>query len=155
MNRGGERIISGGGSKTVFGEGLYGMFSPPLSFPPHDKSVLPNLPQSIANRAVFWGEFAGVVSGRVGLVDVPGPQKPERGHKNRNECTKTSVPGPPKPERRYKEPARGYICQNRPFTKPPLEFCTTTKILEAQGSCFFFFFCNIDQETGQMKIKQK
>ena len=24
----------GGGSKTVFGEGFYGMFSPPLSFPP-------------------------------------------------------------------------------------------------------------------------
>ena len=31
--RGGKRIISGG-SKTVFGEVLYGMFSPPLSFPP-------------------------------------------------------------------------------------------------------------------------
>ena len=31
---GGERIIGGGGSKTFFGEGFYGMFSPPLSFPP-------------------------------------------------------------------------------------------------------------------------
>ena len=30
---GGKRII-GGGSKTVFGKGFYGMFSPPLSFPP-------------------------------------------------------------------------------------------------------------------------
>ena len=28
-----KRIIGGGGSKTVFGEGFYGMFSPPLSFP--------------------------------------------------------------------------------------------------------------------------
>ena len=31
--RGGNRIIGGGGSETVFGERLYGMFSPPLSFP--------------------------------------------------------------------------------------------------------------------------
>ena len=32
---GGKRIIGGrGGSKTGFGEGLYGMFSPLLSFPP-------------------------------------------------------------------------------------------------------------------------
>ena len=31
---GGKRIIGGGGSKTVFGKGFYGMFSPPLSFPP-------------------------------------------------------------------------------------------------------------------------
>ena len=30
---GGNRIISGG-VQTVFGEGLYGMFSPPLSLPP-------------------------------------------------------------------------------------------------------------------------
>ena len=33
-NGGGKRIIGGGGPKTVFGEGFYGMFSPPLSFPP-------------------------------------------------------------------------------------------------------------------------
>ena len=33
-NEGGKRIIGGRGSKTVFGKGFYGMFSPPLSFPP-------------------------------------------------------------------------------------------------------------------------
>ena len=31
---GGGRIIGEGGSKTVFEEGVYGMFSPPLSFSP-------------------------------------------------------------------------------------------------------------------------
>ena len=31
---GGERIIGGGGSKIAFGEGVYGRFSPLLSFPP-------------------------------------------------------------------------------------------------------------------------
>ena len=33
-NEGGRRIIGRGGPKTVFGKGFYGMFSPPLSFPP-------------------------------------------------------------------------------------------------------------------------
>ena len=36
MIKWGDRIIGGGGgvSKTVFGEGFYGMFSPLLTFPP-------------------------------------------------------------------------------------------------------------------------
>ena len=29
-----ENLSSVGGAKTVFGEGFFGMFSPPLSFPP-------------------------------------------------------------------------------------------------------------------------
>ena len=33
-NGGGGKRIIGGGSKTVFGKGFHGMFSPPLSFPP-------------------------------------------------------------------------------------------------------------------------
>ena len=32
--RGGKSYHKWGGSKTVFGEGFYGIFSPPLSFPP-------------------------------------------------------------------------------------------------------------------------
>ena len=32
--KGGGNVSYVVGSKTVFGEGLYGMFSPPLSFPP-------------------------------------------------------------------------------------------------------------------------
>ena len=33
-NGGGGKRIIGGGIQTVFGKGFYGMFSPPLCFPP-------------------------------------------------------------------------------------------------------------------------
>ena len=61
-----------------------------------------------------------VVSKRVPLADVPGPQSWNEGTKKRNDSTKNRNEGTEK-ERRYQNSERGYTRQNRPFTEPP--FC--------------------------------
>ena len=77
----------------------------------------------------FLGVRKRVVSKRVVLADVPGYQKKNEGTfrcspdtKNRTEKN-SDVP-------QYQKPERGYIRQDRPFTKPPFCFLSTIDFSE-------------------------
>ena len=48
----GKRSLLAKGSKTVFGEGFYGMFSPPLSFPPRPCWSLKLTPPTVSRQSL-------------------------------------------------------------------------------------------------------